>query len=184
MHLEKKKSFKILLYDTFNNWFKQRYHNTLMRLASFSVLDSTHSHHRVWSADSAEPSAGPPPAAAAHWPAPESVCRLTTEDRKEGLQPRRSHPTPCWSHKDGWWNLFSVSSSFWLLWASSSWACSAAIFSRSHSSCCTLSILFSCCTLMNLSLCDHTHDVSVHTAHKEESHLTQSEAVLPVLNRY
>lgn len=54
-------------------------------------------------------------------------------------------------------NLLSVSSSLRVLCASSSWTCSAAIFSVSHSSCCTLSILFSCCSLMNFSLNNHTN---------------------------
>lgn len=74
-------------------------------------------------------------------------------------------------------NLFSVSSSLRVLCASSSWAWSAAIFSLSYSSCCTLSILFSCCSLMNFSLNNHTYEVSVHT-HTPTQHTgeTQSEA--------
>ncbi len=55
-----------------------------------------------------------------------------------------------------------MSSSLRVLCASSSWTCSAAIFSLSQSSCCTLSILFSCCSLMNFSLNNHTCKVSVH----------------------
>lgn len=81
-------------------------------------------------------------------------------------------------------HLFSVSSSLRVLCASSSWACSAAIFSLSHSSCCTLSILFSCCSLMNFSLNkSHIQRLFACTHTKLEQKVnTPSEAVLPVLN--
>lgn len=65
----------------------------------------------------------------------------------------------CLNFLASWWAnvcftpyLFSVSSSLRVLCASSSWACRAVTLSCSNSFCCTLSILFSCCNLINFSL--------------------------------
>lgn len=77
--------------------------------------------------------------------------KMINKKSSGGYEERKPHPTDLVRHKNSV-NLFSVSSSLRILCASWSWACRAAIFSLSHSSCCTLSILFSCCSLMNFSL--------------------------------
>lgn len=150
----------------------------------------SHSHHQVWPPDSAAPSEDLQSAAAAHWSALDSVCRFITE---ENTLTCREDTWCIMSNKAQWLlkiiyilttpltdlqrdtnsvHLFSVSSSLRVLWASSSWACRAAIFSLSYSSCCTLSILFSCCSLMNFSLNNHKQKVRV-LRHKDTHRSTE-----------